>query len=594
MITNEKNALPNTGFTNETNATKHTRSKNRKNSVRIFHSIRTRIIGLIILGVVLSVVAILANTIPRSSKAVESAIQSNMHDVATAYMDLLDKSVQLSSSGTLSSDELTKILSKVKINNVDSSFLFVVDKDGKMLYNPDTSRIGVVSTNSLVVEITSAIKTNTNKKSDISQYTSTDGVEKYASYAVSDNTKWVLIVTANKKDILSPITTIVNTSLISAFAVILVLGIAGYFFASSIIGPITKLTKVVQKTSDLDFSTDETIEKLSLRKDETGEISRMTARMQDSLRNMVVKIEHAATDLIVNAQSLTSLTRSIDEACTENSATSEELAASMEETSATAETIDSNVVHIQTGTENINQKSIEGLNLAKEIMTRAENLHTDSISAKNQTVEMYNSVKTKSEEAIEQSKAVDKINVLSSTIQDIASQTSLLSLNASIEAARAGESGRGFAVVADEIGKLANQSSTTVSSILEIVAEIHQSVDNMSDCLKTTLEFLESKVMTDYNGFVDVSMKYSSDAKTVELSMKDINEMADVLDRASNEIVDAISGINTTISDSARGVTDIAEKTTNVVMSTTEVTELVHRTKALADELDAISKMFKL
>ena len=116
----------------------------------------------------------------------------------------------------------------------------------------------------------------------------------------------------------------------------------------------------------------------------------------------------------------------------------------------------------------------------------------------------------------------------------------------------------------------------------------------MSDCLKTTLEFLESKVMNDYNGFVDVSMKYSSDAKTVELSMKDINEMADVLDHASNEIVDAISGINTTISDSARGVTDIAEKTTNVVMSTTEVTELVHRTKALADELDTISKMFKL
>ena len=594
MTTHVKKVVTKTEPTDEVNVTQYMNSKKQKNSVHIFHSIRTRIIALIIISVLLSASAILMNTIPRSTKAIESAIQSNMYDIATAYMDLIDKSIEASPNGTLSSDDLTKILSKVKIKNVDSSFLFLVDKEGKMLYNPDASRIGVISTNSLVVEITKAIKNGTNKDSDISQYTSTDGVDKYATYAVSDKSKWILIVTADKKDILSPITTIVRTSLVSAVVVILVLGIAGYFFASSIIGPITKLTKVVQKTSNLDFSTDEIIAKLSNRKDETGEISRMTVRMQDSLRSMVIKIGTAADDLITNAHSLTSLTRNIDEACTENSATSEELAASMEETSATAETIDSNVVHIQTGTENINQKSIEGLNLAKEIMNRAENLHTDSLSAKNQTVEMYNSVKSKSEEAIEQSKAVDKINVLSSTIQDIASQTSLLSLNASIEAARAGESGRGFAVVADEIGKLANQSSTTVSSILDIVAEIHQSVDNMSDCLKTSLEFLENKVMTDYNGFVDVSMKYSSDAKTVELSMNDINEMANVLDRASNEIAGAISGINATISDSARGVTDIAEKTTSVVMSTTEVTELVEKTEALANELDIISKMFKL
>ncbi len=65
-------------------------------------------------------------------------------------------------------------------------------------------------------------------------------------------------------------------------------------------------------------------------------------------------------------------------------------------------------------------------------------------------------MKEKSEGAMEQSKAVQKINVLTDNIKDISSQTNLLALNANIEAARAGEAGRGFAVVASEIGTLAS------------------------------------------------------------------------------------------------------------------------------------------
>ncbi|HEX3077273.1 MAG TPA: methyl-accepting chemotaxis protein, partial [Lachnospiraceae bacterium] len=515
--------------------------------VKGIHSIRTRMIALIITGILIAVVSILINVIPKSRAAIESAIQSNMYDLATSYMDLLDKSVEASGQNTLSTQELTDILSKVQIRNVKSSFLFLVDETGKILYNPDTERIGVISDNSLVVEITQAIKNGDYKKSDIREYVSTDGVEKYASYAVSDKTHWTIIVTAEKTDILSPIRNITNTAIISAVVIVLLLAIIGYVFATSVIGPISSLTRVVRKTSELDFSKDEVVDKLSKRKDETGIISRMTVTMQENLRDMVVRIESAADKLVANAGDLSKLAVVIDDACSDNSATSEELAASMEETSATAETIDSNVSQIRTGMEDINQKSIEGLDMAKKIMQRAQNLQSNSMIAKDDTTTIYNSVKEKSTQAIEQSKAVDKINVLSSTIQEIAEQTSLLSLNASIEAARAGDSGKGFAVVAGEIGNLANQSSTTVNSILDIVAEVHQAVDSMSDCLKTTLEFLEKKVMVDYNGFVDVSMKYSTDANNVEQSMKDINYLASALEDSSQEIAIAISGINKTI-----------------------------------------------
>ncbi|MEG0440668.1 MAG: methyl-accepting chemotaxis protein, partial [Solibacillus sp.] len=76
------------------------------------------------------------------------------------------------------------------------------------------------------------------------------------------------------------------------------------------------------------------------------------------------------------------------------------------------------------------------------------------------------------EEAMENSKVVTQINVLSESIMQISSQTNLLALNAAIEAARAGEAGRGFAVVADEIRKLAEESKNTVIEIQGITEKV--------------------------------------------------------------------------------------------------------------------------
>ena len=104
-------------------------------------------------------------------------------------------------------------------------------------------------------------------------------------------------------------------------------------------------------------------------------------------------------------------------------------------------------------------------------MMRANDLRTKTVEASTKTMTMYNNVKTKAQEAIEGSKAVDKINELTGTIMEISSQTGLLALNASIEAARAGEAGRGFAVVATEIGSLADQTSKAIKDIGTISGE---------------------------------------------------------------------------------------------------------------------------
>ena len=166
-----------------------------------------------------------------------------------------------------------------------------------------------------------------------------------------------------------------------------------------------------------------------------------------------------------------------------NSAISEQLAAYMQETSATTENITVSIEQVNIHTDQIADMTKEGVDITYKLIERADVLMNQSTETKSNAMDMCRKVKEKSEYSIEKSKAVDKINILTSTIMSISEQTSLLALNASIEAARAGEQGKGFAVVAGEIGNLASQSSTAVKSIVDIVKEVQSAVFEMMNCI---------------------------------------------------------------------------------------------------------------
>lgn len=97
------------------------------------------------------------------------------------------------------------------------------------------------------------------------------------------------------------------------------------------------------------------------------------------------------------------------------------------------------------------------------------------------------------EQSIENSKEAAQIQSLTENILQIASQTNLLSLNASIEAARAGEAGKGFSVVAAQIGELAESSRTIAKNIQEISTLVTESVTGLSSDSKKLLEFVNNE-----------------------------------------------------------------------------------------------------
>lgn len=377
----------------------------------------------------------------------------------------------------------------------------------------------------------------------------------------------------------------------AAFAMILTI-IIGTVLGFTITKPITQIDGIVKQTAEFEFASNPANQHLYKRKDETGRMAISLHNMRKNLRQMVANIRHVYADLKNTTEQLSDTTKRVREMSSVNTDTTQELAAAMEETAATMETVNTTVSDIKERATDIERYSKEGRESSVEVKERAGQLKLKTQAASEKTVQMYENVQQKTEAAMEQAKAVEKINQFTQAILEISSQTNLLALNASIEAARAGEAGKGFAVVAGEIGTLAAQTSTTVGSINEIIAEVNQAVANMTGCLKESTDFLEQTVLKDYEDFMGVADQYTKDATVFDDDMSAISGQINTLLSSIVEIADAMQGVSSTVSEAADGVTDIAQKTLEVSGIVQGNETLVDNNRENIVRLNSVIEMF--
>ena len=242
---------------------------------------------------------------------------------------------------------------------------------------------------------------------------------------------------------------------------------------------------------------------------------------------------------------------------------------------------------------NVGKQVDEGVDLVAEIQIRAEDMHRDTLAGKKSASEIIEEMRYTLKKAVEEIRSVEKIQELTGEILDIASQTNLLSLNASIEAARAREAGRGFAVVADEIRGLADNSTSTANNIQEISNMVIGAVNKLASSAEKLMTFIDDKVMTDYDGFVVVVTKYKEDANNVNEILNAISTNTNTISGTMQSMNTGISDISIAVDENAKGIVAVAESVGTLVKELGQIKEETAESERISLQLGDEVKRFK-
>lgn len=493
-------------------------------------------------------------------------------------------------------NELSKYTSEMEFNQRQ---VFMVNKEGTIVASSDQNQVlqmynyfDEAETNPELEEICNYIKKMVEGEQGVGEYT-LNGVTKYMAYSPVEGTNWSLVVTAPKSVVMARVSTLTSIMIILSFVFLFAGIILTILISHNISRPIKETSNYLNIISTGDFTVD-IPEKLLAKQDEIGNLANSLDKMQSSLRNMIKKAIDEFSNVGQMLNDINNHMSSLNESIEEISATTEQLSAGSEETAASTEEMNATSLEVEKAIELVATKAQEGASTVSKVNKLSEEMKMAAISSKQEAIEIFSKTKTNLQNAIEKSKSVNQINELSNTILSITEQTNLLALNAAIEAARAGEAGRGFAVVADEIRKLSESSSTSVSKIQEITKEVIKVVNELSFNSIEIMEFIDKKVLNDYEEVAKNSERYNKLSKRINDIVTEFSSTSKELLESMQNIVQAINQIAVSANEEAAGVSNIAEKVSTIVNMAENVVNLASQSNEKSESLLELIKQFKV
>ena len=361
-----------------------------------------------------------------------------------------------------------------------------------------------------------------------------------------------------------------------------------------VIGPVKKATKQV----------DELVEGIRCNK---GDI---TKRIHVGSRDEVGRLAIAINDLVAQMQIII---RAITEGCGQMEEKQADIISNVEKVNATADHTMQNLgimsegmqlvtgaidgVQQDTGVldhtvENMLEVAQNGRDYAADIKEKAGKMKATAVESKQEATLVMKEIDTAMTESIANSRQIHKITELTEEILGIAGTTNLLALNASIEAARAGEAGRGFAVVAEEIRKLADSSRESANNIQEISNRVVESVEELSENATRLLEFMNTRVMKDYDALEDTGSNYHEAADHVDEMMNEFGQKIDELLSVLQNVNTANTQMEATVGDSTEKLSAVEKNNQGLQQEMKDISYAVEELAASVGQLKESIRCF--
>lgn len=500
----------------------------------------TKIIVMVILAVIVSNVICMVFILESSKKQITDSVKHTMVDVINTTSKIMENEISNSGVDDLDYDGYANNLSDVKLEGMDSAYMYVVQNDGTMLYHPTKEKVGQPVENAVIKGVVQQLQDGKKPSTAVVEY-DFNGTTKYSAYTILNNEN-ILVLTADESEALAGITTVTGVAVgISAIVVLLAIIIC-FILGRRLMRPLVKVSTIIEEIANGDINADFGMVKET--NDEIGLIIEKMKELTQSLGNIVGKIRNSSDTMSANSYELNDTSSQTLAANNEISKAVEDVAEGSTGMAASISKINENLLEMSNETKDINESVNEIRNQTVAVQDSSKIMNDKIKSMQNSSQKMDEGISAISKRIETVNTTVDKVSNIVSVIEEISSETNLLSLNASIEAARAGDAGKGFAVVAQEIRVLSDNTNTELENIKQIISSL---VEECRYCVQASGIIVEDNakqkeeikaVLDEFSALDEQIQKTAEKADEIEELVTAMIELNDDITKSSNSLTD--------------------------------------------------------